>query len=118
MVGTVEIKDSNLVFKIHGIDAIFSIKRTIKVPLEHVTSVSIERVTLDPKLQLKIVGFHVPTKIKDGRFLTSDGMMFFEMHDPDKCITVVLNHEKYKKIIFEVEDKESVAQMINDAIKN
>ena len=43
-------------------------------------------------------------------------MMFFEMHDPDKCITVSLNHEHYKRIVFEVEDKEAVAKRINDAI--
>ena len=74
--------------------------------------------TLNPKLQMKLVGARLPTIIKDGRFLTSEGMMFFEMHDPDKCVTVSLNHEKYKKIVFEVEDKESVAQKINEAIKS
>ena len=102
----------------HGIDEILSIKRTIKVPLKHVTSVSTERVTLKPKVQIKLVGARVPTVVKDGRFLTSEGMMFFEMHDPDKCVTVSLNHERYKKIVFEVEDKEAVAQKINEAIKS
>jgi hypothetical protein len=79
--------------------------------------VSTERVTLKPKLQVKLVGARLPTIIKDGRFLTSEGMMFFEMHDPDKCITVSLNHELYKQIVFEVEDKEAAAKKINDALK-
>ena len=118
MVGKVRIEDSDLVFELHGIDEILSIKRTIKVPLKHVTSVSTERVTLKPKVQIKLVGARVPTVVKDGRFLTSEGMMFFEMHDPDKCVTVSLNHERYKKIVFEVEDKEAVAQKINEAIKS
>jgi hypothetical protein len=117
MVGKVEIENSDLVFELHGIDAILSIKRIIKVPLKHVTSVSTERVTLKPKLQVKLVGARLPTIIKDGRFLTSEGMMFFEMHDPDKCITVSLNHELYKQIVFEVEDKEAAAKKINDALK-
>jgi hypothetical protein len=42
--------------------------------------------------------------------------MFFEMHHPDKCITVTLNHELYKKIIFEVEDKKNAAKIINEII--
>ena len=116
MVGTVRIDKKDLVFKLHGIDAILSIKRSIRVPLKHVTSVSTEHVTLEPKFQMRLVGTHLPTIIKDGRFLTSEGMMFFEMHDPDKCITVSLNHEHYKKIVFEVDDKEAVANMINEVI--
>ena len=118
MTGNIKIKNDNLIFELHGIDKILSIKRSITVPLEHVVSVSTERVTLNPKLQMKLVGARLPTIIKDGRFLTSEGMMFFEMHDPDKCVTVSLNHEKYKKIVFEVEDKEAVAQKINEAIKS
>jgi hypothetical protein len=118
MSGNLKIEDENLVFELHGIDKILSIKRSITVPLEHVVSVSTERVTLQPKLQLKLVGARLPGVIKDGRFLTSDGMMFFEMHDPDKCVTVTLNHEDYKKIVFEVDDKEAAAKQINDAIKS
>jgi hypothetical protein len=117
MVGTIKIEKPDLVFELHGIDTILSIKRTIRVPLKHVISVSTEHVTMDPKLQMRLVGTHLPTIIKDGRFITSKGMMFFEMHDPDKCITVSLNHENYKKIVFEVEDKEVAAKKINDAIK-
>lgn len=117
MVGTIRIDKSDLVFELHGIDTILSIKRSIRVPIKHVTSVSTERVTLEPKFQMRLIGTRLPTVIKDGRFLTSKGMMFFEMHNPDKCITVSLNHEHYKKIVFEVDDKEAAAKKINDAIK-
>ncbi|MFW9943215.1 MAG: hypothetical protein ACFFFT_19415 [Candidatus Thorarchaeota archaeon] len=117
MVGKIRIDNSDLVFELHGIDTILSIKRKIRVPLKHVTSVSTERVTLKPKFQMRLVGARLPTIIKDGRFLTSEGMMFFEMHNPDKCITVSLNHEHYKKIVFEVDNKEAMAKKINDALK-
>jgi hypothetical protein len=61
-------------------------------------------------------GASIPGVAKDGRHLTSDGTMFFERHNPDKCVTVYLNHEHYKAIVFEVEDKEATARMLNDAI--
>jgi hypothetical protein len=67
---------------------------------------------------MRLIGARLPTIIKDGRFLTSEGMMFFEMHDPNKCITFTLNHEHYKKIVFEVADKEAAAKQINAAIKS
>ena len=118
LAGTVTIEDGNLVFELHGVDEFLSIKRSISVPLQHVVSVSTERVPWQPFKQMRVAGTSLPGVIKDGRFLSSDGMMFFEMHDPDKCVTVSLDHERYKKIVFEVEDKEATAQQINDAIKS
>jgi hypothetical protein len=116
LVGTVTIEDGNLVFELHGVDEFLSIKRSISVPLQHVVSVSTERVPWQPFKQMRVAGTSLPGVIKDGRFLSSDGMMFFEMHDPDKCITVNLDHERYRKIVFEVEDKEATAKQINDAL--
>ncbi len=116
MSGQIKINGNNLVFEINGIDVILAIKRTITIPLEHVVSASTEKVPWAVFQQLKLGGTSVPGIVKDGRYLTSDGLMFFEMHHPDKCVTVTLNHELYKKIIFEVEDKETTAKIINDAI--
>ena len=116
MTGTIKIDGNSLIFEIHGIDVILSIRRTISIPLKHVTSVSTDRVPWQPFQQIKVTGTSLPGVIKDGMFLSSDGLLFFEMHDPDKCITVSLNNERFKKIIFEVQDKESAAKIIKDAI--
>ena len=116
MTGKIEIDGKNLVFEIKGIDVILAIRRTITIPLDHVVSVSTEKVPWAVFQQLKLGGTNVPGIVKDGMYLTGDGLMFFEMHHPDKCITVTLNHETYKKIIFEVEDKEATAKIIHDAI--
>jgi len=116
MSSTVKIEGKNIVFEIHGVDVILALKRTITIPLEHVVSVSTDKVPWEPFQQLKVAGTSFPGVIKDGLYLSNDGLLFFEMHHPDKCITVSLNNEKYKKIIFEVQDKESVAKTIRDAI--
>ena len=116
MSGTVKIEGNNITFEIHGVDTILALKRSITIPLEHVASVSTDKVPWEPFQQLKVLGTGLPGVIKDGLFLSNDGLLFFEMHHPDKCITVSLNNEKYKKIIFEVEDKESVAKSIRDAV--
>ncbi len=118
MTGTIKIEDKNLVFEIHGIDIILAIRKSITIPLEHVSSVSLDKVSWEPFQQLKVAGTSLPGVIKDGMFLSTDGLLFFEMHNTDKCITVSLNNEKYKKIIFEVEDKESAAKIIRDAISD
>ncbi len=117
MSGKVIMDKDRLVFELHGIDRILAVKRTISVPLKHVVSVSTERVDWNLFKHLRVAGTAIPGVVKDGRFLTSEGLVFFEMHDPDKCITVSLSDEVYKKIVFEVEDKDSAAKMIEDAIK-
>lgn len=116
MSGIVKIEGKNLVLEIHGMDVFLALKRSITIPLEHVTSVSTDKVPWEPFQQLKVLGTGLPGVIKDGMFLSNDGLLFFEMHHPEECITVSLNNERYKKIIFEVHDKESVAKTIRDAI--
>lgn len=118
MSGTISINGDDLVFEIHGVDEILAIKRSISIPLEHVVSVSTDRVPWNPFQQLRVAGSSLPGVVKDGRFITSDGMVFFEEHDPEKCITVQLSHETYKKIVFQVEDKEAAAMMIRGALSS
>jgi len=118
MAGTVKVENGNIEFELHGVDEFLSIKRSITVPLAHVVSVSTERVPWQPFKMMRIAGASLPGVVKDGRFLSTEGVMFFEMHDPDKCITVNLDHEHYKKIVFEVEDKEEAARQINEALKS
>jgi hypothetical protein len=119
MSATAKIEGNNLIFELHGIDKILAIKRTITVPLKHVVSVSTQRVAWKPFTSARVnLSTHLfPGLVKVGDYLTSDGMMFFEMHHPDKCITVTLDDEKYRKIIFQVEDKQSAAKSINQAIR-
>lgn len=97
-------------------DQILAIKRSISVPLALVTSVSTDDVPWKVFQQLRVVGTSLPGVVKDGRFIGQDGMMFFEMHHPDKCITVNLDHDTYKQIVFEVDDKDAAAQMIRGAL--
>jgi hypothetical protein len=118
MVGSIKIESGSIEFELHGIDEFLSIKRSITIPLKHVISVSTEHVPWKPFKQMRIAGASIPGVVKDGRFLSTDGVMFFEKHDPDKCITFNLDHKHYKKIVFEVEDKEAAAQKINEALKS
>jgi hypothetical protein len=116
MSGTARIDGDNLVLELHGIDRILAIKRSITIPLKHVVSASSERVDWKPFQQLRIGGTGIPGVVKDGRFLTPEGWTFFEMHDPNECVTITLNDEVYKKIVFQVEDNQLVAMTINDAV--
>lgn len=119
MSGTVSIENDEVVLEIHGVDEILSIKRSMHIPLKNIISVSTEDVSWGVFKTIKVAGTDLPGHYKDGRFyIPHEGLVFFEMHHPDKCITINIDHERYKKVIFEVEDKESAAMMIKNAISS
>lgn len=112
MPGIIKIKNRNAVFELKGVDKILALKSRLIIPLSHIKSVSTRKVNwrLFPK-QLKIVGTGLPPFIKAGTFWDKkQGWLFYKMNDTNKVITVELKNERYKKIIFEVEDKEATAK--------
>lgn len=116
MTGEIKIIGKDLVFEIEGLDKIFAIKQTIKVPLKHVASVVDDDLGWFKPFPVKMAGTSLPGLVRDGRFVTTKGWVFYVMHNPKKCIVVNLNHEFYKKIIFEVKDKKKAINVIKMAI--
>ena len=117
MTGTIEVEGDKLVFELHGLDEFMSLKRRIEIPLAHVISVSTDRAPWNLGKDWRMGGTGLPGMVKDGRYVTKEGYAFFEEHDPDKCVTVTLDGETYKKVVFQVDDKEAAARMISAAIE-
>jgi len=116
MAGKINVENDNLVFTLTGVDKVLALKSKLTVPLKHITSVSTAKADWNYFKMLKVAGTRIPELVVDGRFLSKEGLLFYEMHDPDKCITVELENEKYKKVVFEVSDKEASAKMIQEAL--
>ena len=91
-------------------------KRSLTIPLKHMISVSTERVPWVNYHRVRMMGTSIPGLVKDGHYLSSEGWIFYEIHNPDKCVTITLTDDEYKGIIFQVEDKESVAKLVNQVI--
>jgi hypothetical protein len=115
MSGTVRIEGDTLVLELHGVDKILAFQSTVRIPLKHIVSVSTERVPW-LKNESKMPGTNIPGLVKDGHYSASDGWVFYEMRNPDKCITLNLNDDEYKRVVFQVEDKESSATLIRQVI--
>lgn len=87
--------------------------KELQIPLEHVASVSTEKVGM----YLSLGGGGIPGAGKFGRYPYFNGEVYLlAFYNPDNCITVVLKNEPYNKIIMEVENKATSAKLINDAI--
>jgi hypothetical protein len=116
MAGKIDIENDNLVFTLIGVDKVLALKSKLMIPLKHVKSISTATADWNYFKMLKVMGARIPKVVVDGMFLSKEGLLFYEMHDPNKCITVELENEKYKKVVFEVSDKETTAKMIQEAL--
>ncbi|HLI46946.1 MAG TPA: hypothetical protein VKU94_07120 [Geobacterales bacterium] len=114
----ISIEKDVLKIELTGFDEFFTFKRIIRIPLNKIVEVSTEKVDWGSYLGWRILGANIPKIIKDGIYSTSEGLIFFVEHNPEKCITLTLKDFKYKKIIIEVDNKEEIAEKIREIIKN
>ena len=59
---------------------------------------------------LKIAGTDVPNIFRAGTFYQKGEWVFWDVLDPEKTIVIELEHERYKKLIIEVENPEREIQ--------
>ncbi len=114
----IEITPSSLVVHILGADRFFALKSHLEVPLEHIAGV---QASVPEAHQiwhgLRVGGTNVPGVITAGRFLQRGEWAFWDVHDPDKAITIRLRDEHYAKLIVGVDDPTGTAQAITDALE-
>src|SRR5256885_3243920 len=103
---------------VEGIDQLWSLRSHLEFPLAHIRSVRV-----DPEAArgwwhgLRLMGSQIPGVVTAGTFYEDGGIVFYDVHDPDGTIVIELDHERYKRLIVEVEAPEKTATMIESAIQ-
>ncbi len=101
-------------------DEILSLHGTFHLPYSHITSVSTEQVP-DAWFRGIRIGTNLPGVKTAGTFITSDGTIFYDFHNPDRCLTLDLNHETYRQVVVEVDagqDPNSLAASIRQRLSD
>jgi hypothetical protein len=64
-----------------------------------------------------VPGTDLPHVVMAGSFLFLDGEhAFWDVHDPERTVVIELDHERFTKLVLEVEDPQATAAAINTAI--
>lgn len=114
----VEIKDSKLILRVEGMDQLWALKSHLEIPLEHISGVRVDPQIVHPWLKgIKEMGSDIPGVIKAGTFYEHGEQVFWDVHHPEKTIVIELLDEKYKELIIEVENPESIAEMVRQSIR-
>ena len=117
----VEIQDDRLVARIQGLDQVLALRSELSIPLTHVRGAAVSPPEVRQRwrnpLRLKVLATDLPYVVMAGSFIFLDGEhAFWDVHDPDRTIVVELDHERFAKLVLEVEDPQAAVAAINAAI--
>jgi len=112
----VSIEIDKVVFEVQGWDQLWSFRSRLEIPLTHVNGAHIDP---DPPMGwfdgVKLGGTGIPNIFKAGTFYQDGGLVFWDVRHQEKTIVVELNHERYQKLIIEVEDPQATVTLLNKA---
>ena len=115
---TVSIAGDRIHLDVEGIDKMWAVRSHLEFPLSHIRSVRV-----DPEAArgwwhgLRLMGSNIPGILPAGTFYQQGGMVFYDVHDPDGTIVLELDHERYSRLIVEVDAPEKTRAMIERVLK-
>ncbi len=111
------IESEKVLFEVKGWDKLWSLRSQLEIPLSHLKNAYIDTTPAMGWFQgLKLAGTDLPNIFKAGTFYQKGELVFWDVNDPQKTIVIELEHERYKKLIIEVEYPEEEINKINNCI--
>ncbi len=113
----IEIAGDTLTVHMHGLDRILAVKSSVSVPLEHVSGAEIAGDEARRVYHgLRMPGTSLPGVVTAGSFLRQGEWSFWDVHDPQKAITIHLHDEHYAKLVVGVDDPEAAVAQLTAAV--
>lgn len=102
---TVTIAGGELHLEVNGLDKLWSLTSTLRIPLAHVRSVAAAPEAARHWFEgLKVAESYIPGVLTSGQFYYGGGHVFWDVHHPGKAIDIALEHERYEHLVVEVAD--------------
>jgi hypothetical protein len=102
---------------VEGWDKLWALRSELEFPTAHITSVYQDADAARGWWKgFRMPGTQIPGVITAGTFYQTGGVVFYDVHDPDRTIVLELDHEHYDKLVIEVADPESAVAQIRAAL--
>jgi hypothetical protein len=113
----ISIKGDRIHLDVEGIDKMWAVRSHLEFPLSHILAVRVDTEAARGWWHgFRLMGSNIPGILTAGTFYQQGELVFYDVHDPDRTIVLDLDHERYKKLIVEVEDPEKAAAAIRRAL--
>lgn len=105
---TITIRGDRLHLEVQGWDKLWALKSELEFPVAHLVSVR-----RDPEPArgwfhgIKMPGTSIPGVLTAGTFYQHGEAVFFDVHEPENTLVLELDHERYKRLVIEVEHPET-----------
>ncbi len=83
-------------------DKVLALSGSLHIPYTHITKVHADPVPHSWYRGMRI-GTNLPGFKVAGTFVSAEGIIFYDFKDPNRCLTFVLTHERYSKVVVEVD---------------
>ena len=117
----IELTDGALIVHVRGVDKLWAFKSQLEIPLIHVIGAEIDPAVREHWDELfkgiRFPGTHLPGVIVAGGYYSAGGWVFWNVNDPQKALTINLDHEHYTRLIIEVIDPAADVARINEFIR-
>src|SRR5580765_6828172 len=114
----ITIEGDRAVFNVEGLHKLWSLRSRLEIPLDHIVGVEADPNQVGTWWHgFKVIGSDVPGLFAAGTFYYHGELVFWDVRDVEKTIIVSLDHERYKKLIIEVADPETVAARLQTALQ-
>lgn len=108
---SIEKKDGFYHFNILGWHKLWCLKRRIIIPEENVVFASVYSGSFSGLQGIRLPGTYLPGVITAGTYYTGEGWIFCDIVNPDRCLEIGLERERYRKLIVQVKDPDSDLQL-------
>jgi hypothetical protein len=111
----VSIYGESLILYIKGMDKFWAFKNKLSISLVNVKDVHIDKeIAKEWDKGQKVYGAEIHNVITAGTFYKGGKWLFWDVHNPEQSIVIVLENEKYDKLIVEVENPDNVVELITN----
>jgi hypothetical protein len=111
------IDGNQAILEVQGFDKLWALRSRLQLPLAHIVSVEANADQVGRWWHgFKMLGTDVPGLLAAGTFYYQGELVFWDVHDPANAIVLSLDHERYKKLIIEVEDPAATIGVVQSAL--
>jgi hypothetical protein len=114
----ITIRDDRVIFKVEGLHQLWAFRSELDIPLAHIVGVEVDPEKVGTWWHgFKLLGTEMPGLFAAGTFFYHGELVFWDVRHAENTIILSLAHERYKKLILEVEDPIASAESLRAALR-
>jgi hypothetical protein len=111
------ISGGNLVLHVRGADKLWAFKSSLEIPLAHIAEIKADPVAAHGWWHgIRMPGTNIPGVLTAGTFYQDGKRVFWDVHNPENTVVIVLKDERYNELVVEVADPKAAVELVKAAL--